>query len=77
LSPDGRSWDDDALDQNLVPLDAAVVRWISLGRPSIDTWAWSGEHHGIIQSSLGSACLRRLQLNKELFWRKRQHTRPV
>jgi hypothetical protein len=26
LSPDGRSWDDDALDQNLVPLDAAVVR---------------------------------------------------
>jgi hypothetical protein len=47
LSEDGRSWDEDALSQNLVPLDAAAARCIPLGRSSEDVWAWSGEKHGL------------------------------
>ena len=45
LSPDGRSWDENALNQNLVPLDAAAAQRIPLGRPSPDARAWSGERH--------------------------------
>ena len=47
LNPGGRSWDENALNQNLVPLDAAAARRIPLGRPSPDAWAWSGERHGL------------------------------
>jgi hypothetical protein len=47
LSPDGRSWDENALNQNLTLLDAAAVCQIPLGRPSQDIWAWSGERHGL------------------------------
>jgi hypothetical protein len=47
LSPDGRSWDENALNQNLTPLDAAAVRQIPLGRSLQDIWAWSGERHGL------------------------------
>ena len=39
LSSDGLSWDGVALDQNLVPLDAAAARRIPLGRSMVDTWA--------------------------------------
>lgn len=47
LNPDERSWGEEALDHNLVPLDAAAARRIPLGRPSLDTWAWTGEHHNL------------------------------
>ena len=45
LSPDGSSWNDAALEQNLVPLDAEAARRIPLGRSMTDSWAWSGERH--------------------------------
>lgn len=45
LNTDGRSWDEDVLDLNLVPLDAVAAKRIPLGRLSTDTWAWSGERH--------------------------------
>jgi len=47
LSPDGSSWNDAALEQNLVPLDAEAARRIPLGRSMTDSWAWSGERHGM------------------------------
>ena len=47
MSPDGLSWDDEALDQNLIPLDAAAAKRIPLGRSMSDIWAWSGERHGL------------------------------
>ena len=47
LSPDGQSWDETALEQNLIPLDAAAARRIPLGRSTVDFWAWSGERHGL------------------------------
>ena len=53
LSSDGLSWDGVALDQNLVPLDAAAARRIPLGRSMVDTWAWSGERHGLYSVKSG------------------------
>lgn len=44
---DGRCWDEDALQQNLLPFDAEAARRIPLGRVQEDFWAWSGEKHGL------------------------------
>lgn len=46
LTVDGRSWDGDALNQNLLPLDVEAVKLIPLGRAQHDFWGWSGERHG-------------------------------
>jgi hypothetical protein len=40
------SLDEGALVENLVPMDAAAVRCIPLGRITEDLWAWSGGKHG-------------------------------
>lgn len=47
ISTDGRSWDETALEQNLLHMDAQAVRRIPLGRRQSDFWAWSGERHGL------------------------------
>lgn len=53
LSPDGLLWDDEALDQNLLPLDAEMARRIPLGRSTDDVWAWSAERHGLFTVKSG------------------------
>jgi hypothetical protein len=47
LSASGRSWDAEALHQNLLPLDMEAVKLIPLGRVQDDFWGWSGEQHGM------------------------------
>jgi hypothetical protein len=47
LTVHGLSWDDQALNDNLLPIDAQAVRRIPLGRRQGDFWAWSGERHGL------------------------------
>jgi ribonuclease HI len=47
MNTDGVSWNEEALDQNLLPLDAQAVRCIPLGRGREDIWAWEGERHGL------------------------------
>jgi hypothetical protein len=53
LSSDGPSWDENALNQILTPLDAAAVRQSPLGRSLQDIWAWSGERHGLYTVKYG------------------------
>lgn len=47
LAEDGRSWNETALNQNLLNMDAQAVKCIPLGRSQDDFWAWSGERHGL------------------------------
>ena len=47
LAADGSSWDDAALNDNLLAMDAQAVKRIPLGRHQGDFWAWSGERHGL------------------------------
>ncbi|CAL4932085.1 unnamed protein product [Urochloa decumbens] len=47
LQPDGRAWNEQALEQNLLTIDSNAVRRIPLGRFNEDIWAWSGERHGL------------------------------
>lgn len=37
LSPDGLAWDDEALDRNLLPLDAEMAKRIPIGHSTDDT----------------------------------------
>jgi hypothetical protein len=48
-----RSWDVEALHENLVQADIEAVLPIPLGRPTEDFWAWVAEKHG--QYSVRSA----------------------
>jgi hypothetical protein len=47
LTDDGQMWDEDALNQNLLPFDAEAARRVPLGRAQGDFWAWSKERHGL------------------------------
>jgi ribonuclease HI len=47
LAPDGRSWDEDALNLNLLPFDVEAAKRIPLGCAQADFWAWSRERHGV------------------------------
>lgn len=47
LSVGGRSWNMEALQQNLLPFDAEAAKRIPLGRVRDDFWAWSEERHGL------------------------------
>ena len=49
LAADGSSWawDDAALNDNLLAMDAQAVKRIPLGRRQGDFCAWSGERHGL------------------------------
>ncbi|KAF8740105.1 hypothetical protein HU200_013821 [Digitaria exilis] len=47
MTPDGRDWDVEALEHNLIPMDAEAVRRIPLGHTRDDFWAWSEEKHGL------------------------------
>jgi hypothetical protein len=39
------SWDEDALEVNLVPMNATTLSFIPLGRITDAFWAWTGEKH--------------------------------
>jgi hypothetical protein len=45
LTPDGSSWDDVALHDNLLAMDAQAIKRIPLGRHQGDFWAWAGDCH--------------------------------
>jgi len=62
LSADGQHWDDGALEENLLYMNAQAVRRIPLGRLQHDFSAWAGERHGVY--SVCSAY--RLQVEKEM-----------
>jgi len=47
LSVDGKNWDVEALENDLLHMDAQAVKRIPLGRGQDDFWAWSGERHGL------------------------------
>jgi hypothetical protein len=47
MEPDGASWNEHMLAQNLLPIDAQAVLHIPLGRAREDIWAWEGECHGL------------------------------
>jgi ribonuclease HI len=47
MEPDGASWNEHMLGQNLLPIDAQAVLHIPLGRAREDIWAWEGERHGL------------------------------
>jgi hypothetical protein len=47
ISDDGQQWNEDALNQNLLPFDTEAARRIPLGRALEDFWAWSKEGHGL------------------------------
>ena len=68
---DGRSWDENALNQNLVPLDAAAAQRIPLGRPLPDTWAWSGEGHGLYTVKSGYRLLASAEAQHRSFVQRR------
>jgi hypothetical protein len=36
-----------ALSENFIPMDAAAIKRIPLGRFDEDFWAWTGEKHGL------------------------------
>jgi hypothetical protein len=68
LSPDGRSWDEDALNLNLIPLDAAAARQIPLVRQWEDFW----ECHGNYTVKSGYRLLATAEARKEIFKRRRR-----
>lgn len=41
LSSDGRSWNEDALKDNLMDFDVEAVKCIPLGRLQADMWVWT------------------------------------
>jgi hypothetical protein len=47
MEVDGSSWNEQALLQNLLPVDAQAIRRIPLGKVQEDLWAWEGERHGM------------------------------
>ena len=47
LSPDGMSWNTQALWDNFLIHDENIVSRIPLGRLDKDTWVWSAEKHGM------------------------------
>ncbi|GJM95313.1 hypothetical protein PR202_ga12030 [Eleusine coracana subsp. coracana] len=47
MIPGIQAWDDVALEQNLIQMDAEAVKRIPLGRAEEDFWAWSAERHGL------------------------------
>ena len=71
ISSDGHSWDEAALEQNLIPLDAAAARQIPLGRLTEDFWAWSGERHGLYSVRSGYRLLATAEAQKRDFDRGR------
>jgi hypothetical protein len=47
IEADGISWNQQALAQSLLLIDAQAVWRIPLGRACEDMWAWEGEKHGL------------------------------
>jgi hypothetical protein len=45
IEPDGVSWNEQILAQNLLTLDAQAVLRIPLGKAGEDFWAWEAERH--------------------------------
>jgi hypothetical protein len=43
---DRKCWDLEALDMNLITLDAVAVTRIPLGHGEEDCWSWSAQRHG-------------------------------
>lgn len=46
ISSDSVTWNSQALQDNLLPMDEKAVRKIPLGKLQEDLWAWSAEKHG-------------------------------
>lgn len=75
ISTDGLSWDNAALDQNLIPLDAAVARRIPLGHSTTDEWAWSGVRHGLYTIKSGYRMLAAAEAQqRDFIQRKASHS---
>jgi hypothetical protein len=41
------TWDQEALEMNLIEADVQAVKRVPLGRSAVDIWAWSREKRGL------------------------------
>jgi hypothetical protein len=47
MEDDGATWNQQALAQDLLPIDIQAVQRIPLGRLNEDMWVWEREKHGL------------------------------